>query len=348
MLATGFETGSLALAVHAGIVTGTTTLPFYPGAYAIPALVVQSRATHGASGGPLFCGELVAGVIFQAAGSELVLVVPAPIAARFVESVTQGNRSVDSAALGVLVENDPPVIMAVRPTSTARAIVEPGDMVLAVDGCKVTTTMAVRAALARRRLAGDKVGLTVRHASGNKTATYKFTLRPAAVDCVVSTARGRAEFFNVGGMVFGTASAQWLEERFGEEWMESGKGPVHREWVRRDARMLDEQIVILLRILCEGQAEGYGNLMREGTEEEVLQSVNDIPVRNLRQLAAAVDTADEGNDLVLAFRSGRVVVLDRGHGARARDEEVLRENGAPTSARLRRGDATAWVGWTPL
>ncbi len=84
------------------------------------------------------------------------------------------------AALGVALENtgDGPKVTVVTPQLTAAlAGIEPGDIILSVNGKATKTTVELVAAAGLLR-AGDAATLTIRRGTGTKTVTAKATARP--------------------------------------------------------------------------------------------------------------------------------------------------------------------------
>jgi pimeloyl-ACP methyl ester carboxylesterase len=84
------------------------------------------------------------------------------------------------AALGVALENtsDGPKVTTVTPQLTAAlAGVEPGDIILSLNG-KVTKTSSELVAAAGLLRAGDMATLTIQRGTGTKTVTAKATARP--------------------------------------------------------------------------------------------------------------------------------------------------------------------------
>lgn len=95
-------------------------------------------------------------------------------------AVQTPNELTRRAALGVALENtsDGPKVTTVTPQMTAAlAGVEPGDIILSVNGqlTKTNTELVAAAGLLR---SGDMTTLTLKHGTGTKTVTAKATARP--------------------------------------------------------------------------------------------------------------------------------------------------------------------------
>jgi hypothetical protein len=88
--------------------------------------------------------------------------------------------------------------------------------------------------------------------------------------------------------------------------------------VRRDR----EEVVILSGLLANELIRGY-----EEFEDQVVESVNGVPVRSLRHLSGLIDQASTGL-LVIEFEGGGFVTLDR-EQAEGEAEEILALYGVP-------------------
>jgi len=182
--------------ITAGIVSAVDRSIEAPNGFSIPNTIQTDAAiNHGNSGGPLIdASGKVIGVNVQIAADDsggtsqnagVGFAVPSNTVKRVADDLLAG-RTVQHAYLGVSVgantSGTGAVIGTVRAGGPAAAAgVEPGDVVVAVNGKSVTSANELTASIAALR-PGDKATLEVRRDGSTRTLTVTLGTRPTATN----------------------------------------------------------------------------------------------------------------------------------------------------------------------
>ncbi len=185
--AIGYPVGGNRLSVTRGIVSRIDTIPYaHPRNIAHMALQVDAAINPGNSGGPVLKGDKVVGVAFQGLlqANSTGYVIPMPVIRHFLEDVKDGRYDgyVEMGAYFIPMENEAMrrhfempdnglgcLVSDVVKGSACDGALQPGDVVIAVNGLPVDCTAMIDLdgvrvrleELAERSFAGDKVHFTI-------------------------------------------------------------------------------------------------------------------------------------------------------------------------------------------
>ena len=225
--AIGYPVGGNRLSVTRGIVSRIDTIPYaHPRNIAHMALQVDAAINPGNSGGPVLKGDKVIGVAFQGLlqANSTGYVIPMPVIRHFLDDVKDGRYDgyVEIGAQFMPMENQAMrrhfelpdnglgcLVADVVKGSACDGALQPGDVVLAVNGLPVDCTAMIELdgvrvrleELAERSFAGDKIHFTIiRAGQVQETAT---TLAPLPSIRVLSRRYDEAPRYVVfAGLVF--------------------------------------------------------------------------------------------------------------------------------------------------
>ena len=303
VLAIGYPIGGTDISFTRGIVSRIEEIGYMHGQSQLLGVQVDAAINPGNSGGPVLdLGTgLVAGLAFQGdkKGEALGYVIPAEIIRHFLVDAEDGvidgfpGRIFETSPMespakrryygmeegwtGVVVENVTP---------PAASALEPDDIILEIDGRKVSNNGKIRLAENEPRSlfhplylkqVGEQVSLKVLR-GGKVTET---AIRAAKRDLRVRMRPGgeKSDWFLFGGIVFTTASANYLtvsEAEFHDD-------------ILVDKAFPGDEAVVISDILPDVCVEGY-----LGCDDTLVRSVDGEKVRNLKHLVELVDAKKEG------------------------------------------------------
>jgi S1-C subfamily serine protease len=348
VLAYGFPTGGASLSITKGIVS---RIEFANYNYPVSGLRIQVDAAinPGNSGGPAFAGDKMIGLAYAVLGNSQSIgyIIPNEEIELFLKDIADGHydgkpamfdemQTLDNPALRTYLKLDKSVqgIVVQQPFRTEAAyplkewdvITSIGDMPIDNEGMvKLGNSLRVKFTFEIPRFVKDgKIPLTILR--NNKPATVQL---PAAYDrpLIIADLRGGyPSYFVYGPIVFSTATTQFLG-LFNNNASIMNSYAFNRSPLlvhRGDApdREHEELVVVAAPFFPHKLVNGYGS--RFGS---VVQSVNGVPVRSLRQLVAMLrDLKDEFVIFRFDQRAGETLVFPRKEMLAA-TEDILTDNG---------------------
>ena len=261
-------------------------------------------------------------------------VLPAPVIAHFLEDAAKapydgfprlgitssGTRDPqfrrflglnDPAAGGVYVAD------TLRDGPAARAGLEKGDVILAVDGVPVDPDgnyrdrdygkLAISHLFSTRHFCGDAVKVALFRNGERKELSITLARRPVESFTIEPYVIDRApKFYILGGLVLTELSRQFLKE-YGNEWQK--KAP--EQFVYFDRQQNDlfkdgpKKLVFLTRVLPSDLTVGYEEL-----QQIVVTRINGVRLDSLSDLPAALAKASGGLHKIEFDREPSVIYLD--------------------------------------
>lgn len=328
----GFPKGGTKIAITEGVVSRVENL-FYSHSQAyLLCCQIDAPINSGSSGGPVIAGGKIAGVAFQShSGENIGYMVPAPLVEHFLADIE--DREFDGFPdLGLSIQKmENPDIRArydmagnqsgifvnrVFPRSPGRGVLQPDDIILAVDGNDVANDATVEFREGERtffehtvqeKFIGDSVSLDILRDGEVQTVRLELTIPSNAWQLVPRQQYDTApRYYVYGGLVFVPLTRNFLTT-----W---------RNWTKKAPRNLveyyfsepeegREEVVVLCQILSDEANIGY-----DDQTFSVIDTVNGTAVRNLEGLVHAVEDHDsafqefvdtEGNRVVLSARKAR-------------------------------------------
>jgi membrane-associated protease RseP (regulator of RpoE activity) len=227
-----------------------------------------------------------------------------------------------------------------RDGPAARAGIEKGDVILAVDGQAVDQDGNYRDAdygkigishlFSTRHFVGDAVKFTFFRKGEKKEVNVTLARRLVESYAIEPYIIDRApKFFVLGGLVLCELSRQYLKE-FGNDWQK--KAPEQFVYFDRQQNELfkdgPKKIVFLNRVLPSDLTIGYEELT-----QLVVTKVNDVPLECLADLPAALAKAKDGLHKIEFDGEPGVIYLDAA-GVAAASDELQKKYRLPVLQRL--------------
>lgn len=348
----GFPEGGSGLAITSGIVS-RIDVDYYAHSYPTRLLLVQVDAAinSGSSGGPAVSNGKLVGIAMQTLqdAENIGYIVPAPIVRHFLNDVKDGRfdgfpdlgfwaQSLENPALrsklGLKPDQGGLLVTAVTEEGSGHGVMQPGDVLLAINGVAIGADGSVEIAdgvrvdatfLEQRPQVGETLNLTLLRNGKvlERTAvmrTSEYLVPPGAFD--------RDLPYRVyAGFVFQPLTARYLFSSKGRQNLLRvyHQNPVMGGTTTRvPNRGIPgrREVVILTGVLTDELTRGY-----EDIKNTVILSIDGTVVRDLAHLSDLLDSG-EGEFVTILTELGQEIVLER-KAAEAAHAEILRRYQIP-------------------
>ena len=324
----GFPQGGEELAITEGVVSRIEHRRYTHSNATLLTCQMDASINPGSSGGPVIKKDKIVGVAFQGgSGENIGYMVPAPIIKHFLKDIGDGSydgtpdlkiyyqemENPDLRHKYHMGEEDTGVLVTqLLLGSSAQDSLEPGDVVLAVDGTDIANdgTIALRNAertsweyRIQQKQLNDSVTLTVLR-EGKKTAID--VLLGARID------QGRLvpheqydvlpTYYIIGGLVFEPLTANYLT-RWGKAWFTKVPVELTNYYFNGFPAEDRREVIVLVRVLSDEINVGY-----EGMENSVIVTVNGKDVSTIDDLVSAFEQNAAEYHTILDEK-GRTIVL---------------------------------------
>jgi len=327
----GYPGDSDNICITQGVVS-RVDMSFYTNDVQLLVLQIDAAINAGNSGGPVLdeSGRCV-GVAFEKMTSEEIdnvgYVIPTEVVRSFLDDkggvgyagfqYQPFESSAARASLGLPAGEKRGVrVRYVDASAPSHATLHVDDVILRIDGVDIGYDGTVPLAAGR---SGERVHLSYLMSRRHPKDVCKFEAwrdgKGLSLDLTLGTScplvpcsPGPAEYLLVGGLVFVPLTEPYLEGQYGKDFYRDA--PSLMVYMVEEGRRssIDEQVLVLGHALCaDGDFDDAAEEV-QGTVHSILKSFNGVPVRNLRELAAAL--AGAGRWLRFEFRHGEVIVLD--------------------------------------
>jgi S1-C subfamily serine protease len=327
----GFPEGGDKLSITEGVVSRIEHVKYAHSNAFLLAGQIDAAINAGSSGGAVIKDNQLMGVAFQAAGTlqNVGYMVPTTIIQRFLKDIEDGQyegipclgvycQKLENADIrscfGLSGDEIGVLVTKVYENSPASGIIQPGDIILAVDDKKVGNDGTIEFRKGQRtffeqavqgKQINDTVSLEIirdkqpMHVSMTLSAPIDFwRLVPPAYYDVPPT------YYIAGGLVFEPLTVNYLKE-WGANWVVTAPLDLVRYYGRGEKTAHREQVIVLAKVLSDELNTGY-----QDEENEVIQSVNGRTISSIRDLVAAFEQND-GRYHVIRDENGYTIVLDR-------------------------------------
>jgi S1-C subfamily serine protease len=355
VLTYGFPLGGQDVSSTAGIVSRVEMRSYVhsgPDAH----LVVQTDAAinPGNSGGPVVQDGRVVGVAFQGfpGFDNMGFFIPIPVVRHFLQDLEDGtldgfpDSGLETSPLlspayrrerGLPESHSGVVVNRVVPGGTADGVVEPGDVLLEVDGQKIANDGTVGVGDARvtfqtlfdARQIGDAVrfGVWRGEREVELTATAR---RVARYDGMRNRYDVAPRYVVHAGLVFMPLEAELLK-MFGRNWAQNANRDLVWHQVFREAERpeeADREVIVLVRVLRHSV-----NSQMSFTGPVAVEAINSLPIRSLEDVIEAFGSCEGRFDEIVFEGDAGIEALDR-EKAKAAHEEILQQYAITHDRRL--------------
>jgi len=333
----GFPVGGEELSITEGVVSRIEVQRYAHSQRELLAVTVDAAINDGNSGGPVFGDGRVVGIAFQSLedAENVGEAVPAPLIRRFLDGVEAG-RPLDVPGFGFTtqtLENPtlrrtlgmPPgesgvLLVSVEHGGSSWGVLEPGDVLLEVEGTPIANNATVRHhgdlrtrmdVLLGRHFVGDPLPVVVRRGGERLEATL--TLRPFEVLVPRNRYGVAPRYFAFGGLVVVPLTRDFL--RTWSKWTKNAPKELLHHYYHGHRTAERREVVVVAQILADDLTVGY-----ECPPWESVRSVNGTVPRDLRHFVELVEARTDF--LCVETASGRRLVLDV-EQARAAQRRIL-------------------------
>ena len=322
----------------------------YPEVDSHLAIQIDAAINPGNSGGPVMQDGKVVGVAFQgfsgAVAQNVGYMIPTPVVRRFLKDVEDGtyDRYMDlaatyfpmlnpaqRAALGVEEPDAGVLIGSVFDSGPSAGKLQPGDVILSVDGLKVYSDGKIdldgerteMAEVFERKFKGDQVKLEVMR-DGSKQDIALELDRPWPFEMQARSYDKRPRFVLVGGLLFQPLSRDFLDSQKDVD----TRLRYFFDYYVTDHLYREYPEVVVLSEILKDPVNTYVAPFKGG----IVEKINGQRIRSLQDVATAFEQPGEFHVIEL-LGEGRPIVLERSVLAEA-SERIRQRYGVTTEQNL--------------
>lgn len=327
----GFPIGGERISVTRGVVSRVDYQSYsHSGVDQHLAIQIDAAINPGNSGGPVLQGSSVVGVAFQGYSGDVAqntgYMIPTPVISRFLQDVKDGKydrygemaiqhypilNPAQRKALNLPGNDTGVMITAVDSTGTCGGILKVGDVLLTLNGYPVDNTGSINidgeqtemAEAVERKFVGDKLQLKVWR--DGREQEFEAVLKSfPAYQMQGNRYENQPEYLMHAGLVFqpldnelmGTFSLTNLRTRY------------YFNYYAQDEIYKDlPEVVVLTSVL----PDAINTWLRDYTGQ-VVEEINGMKIKSLKDAADAVDREPGGNHLTIKLAGeGRPIVIEK-------------------------------------
>ena len=343
----GFPTGGETISITEGIVSRIEVDYYVHSSDRYLLAQVDAAINPGNSGGPAISNGKIIGIAMQALenAENIGYIVPAPIINHFLKDIKDGKfdgfpeldiyvQTIENKALreklAIPNEADGLLVTAVAKNSNVSEFIQPGDVLLEIDGHKIGRDgkIALKDGLRVEsshleyvKQVGDTLKLRIQRNGTPKNINIKLDARKVRVSHKQYDIK--PSYFVFAGMLFQPLSQGFLKSHHRTTY---GLIPYlpnytlegYKKSVPDLVKTGRAQTIVLSRVLPDTISQGYKNM-----EGSVIHSINDTPVTDLKHLTVLIENAS-GKFLRIKTDFGHTIILDLAK-ARSRNQEILQK-----------------------
>lgn len=350
----GYPMGGTRLSLTKGVVSRIDySLYAHSGVDSHLVLQVDAAINPGNSGGPVLFDGRVIGLAFQGIpGTQNIgYAIPLPVLQHFLNDIADGTYD-GYPELGVVhTDTRNPALRAdlklsesqtgvaishVDPFGAAAGIIKPRDVLLAIDGLAIENDGTVRldkamveySELMERKQCNESIRLSVWRDGAPLTVTIPLTRKPDPFSYRYTYDR-KPDYYMIGGLVFSPLSRGYLATLGGDLSSPAAQRLFYvSQYAKIDGLHTNrEQFVVLTARLAHPV-----NTYADGFLNQVVSTVNGMPIRRLADIPLSLARSTNGFDVVRFDGNDNPLILDARAAASA-ESEIMAQYGltAPSS-----------------
>jgi S1-C subfamily serine protease len=337
VMAYGYPIGGDRLSVTRGIVSRIDFQTYsHSGADMHLTIQIDAAINPGNSGGPVMQDGKVVGVAFQGYSGDVAqstgYMIPTPVVRRFLADIEDGtyDRYMDLSltyyplfspaarrAKGLPSDDIGVIIGTVFGGGSSSGIVQSGDVITAIDGNPVASDGSVNldgervemAEIVERKFKGESVLLDVVRDGETKSLVVPL-MEPFPYSKYANAYDVAPKYLVFGGLVFQPMDQNFLNANT----VDNQRTRFIFDNFLSDQLYKEREEIVVLSGILEDPVNSFANSYLH----DIIEKVNDAPIRNMQDLANALDT--DAERYVLEFLGGsRPFVLERKAVEDARD-----------------------------
>ncbi|MBK6514044.1 MAG: trypsin-like peptidase domain-containing protein [Polyangiaceae bacterium] len=332
----GYPIGGDRLSLTQGVVSRIEVSAYSHSQRPLLSVQIDAAVNAGNSGGPVFKGDKLIGVAFQALdeSQNIAYAISVPVIEHFLADLDAG-RPATFPSLGVVWQRlesdshrrslglkraDGGVLVArVAYESTAWGVIQEGDVILAIDGEPVGSDGTVQLRTGElvdhsHRVALRAVGDTLRLALFRERRRIEVDVVLQRPSLLVPEDQYdiKPTYYVFGGFLFAPLTRDYLKS-WGNEWWKAAPNElvsIYENQIRTPER---REVVILQKVLADRVNQGYHE-----HENHVVVAIDGVPVKSIVDLVDLIDNG-AGTFVSVHLADGQRLVLER---AKARERGV--------------------------
>ena len=341
VLAVGYPIGGAEISATQGIVSRIECVRYAHSLYGYYlAAQLDAAINPGNSGGPIIYDGKVVGIAFQvnSEGDGIGYMIHSDVIKHFLRDAEDGKiDGFGVLGLQIMCLTNPDaraslhmggresgvLVCELSPFIKAEPALRVNDVITAIDGFKIMNNANIRnergenadfGTIADRKQMGETINLSVLR--DGKTFECKIKLVSQQRMITPHLYDKRPRYVIVGGFVFTELSLDYMED-CGDD-----VPPEFMSMLDKDRQSADSEVIVLSQVLGDDVNVGY-----QGMHGIILESFNGKKIKNLDELAAAADAANDGY-IVMQFEGKEKVILDAKR-IRAAMPDILKRYNVP-------------------
>ena len=325
----GFPTGGEELAITEAVVSRIEHQFYKHNQEYLLACQIDVAIAPGNFGGPVIKDGEIVGVAIQAGrGESIGAMVPAPLIERFLADIEDGTYD-GMPGIGIVwqrMENPDLrarfkmseeltgiLINKVLPGSPAEDLLQPGDVILALDDTNIENDGSIEfrpggrtsfSHLVQSKFIGDVVRLHILRDGQPSDVEIQFTKTLAGFRLVPNERFDVVpRYAIVGGLVFEPLTLNLLQ-LWGEDWYSAAPRNL-ANYYRKEKTEDRSEIIVLVRVLADEVNTSYHDYVYE-----VILEVNGTAIADMENLIEAFESNTNDHHIIIT-ESGETIVLDR-------------------------------------
>lgn len=324
----GYPVGGDRLSLTQGVVSRIEVSAYAHSQRPLLSIQIDAAINAGNSGGPVFKGDKIIGIAFQALEEtqNIAYAIALPIVEHFLRDLSLGKPAAFPSlgvvwqrleseshrrSLGIKKEEGGILVVRVSYESSAWGVLKEGDVILGIEGEPLGAdgTVILRTGelvdhsfrIARRHV-GDRLELDILRDKVRQKV--EVTLRPPSLLVAEDRYDIRPTYFIFGGLLFAPLTRDYLKS-WGQEWWKQGPNElvtVYETQIRTPER---QDVVILQKVLADRVNQGYHEY-----ENHIVTSIDGQPVRGIRHL---VELTESGTSkfFTVGVSDGQRIIIER-------------------------------------
>jgi S1-C subfamily serine protease len=341
----GFPQGGDALSTTTGVVSRIEHQVYAHSMLDMLAVQIDAAINAGSSGGPVLVDDKIIGVAMQYLGNaeNIGYMVPVPVINHFLDDLKDGRhdgfpddgiycQTMDNDGLrklyGMNADQSGCLVYRVVPGSPAAGLVEPGDVVMRIDGHRIADdgTVAFRPKertnmnyYVQVHQLGDEMNLEIFRGGREEKVKIKLDQRVGVNQLIpLEQYDVRPTYYIYGGLLFSPLTVNYLKT-WGAGWFANAPKNLVASFQFDLLSKVGEEIVVLTRVLPADVNRGYHN-----SGDYRIYAVNGKKINNLKDLIRIVEEDKDRPFVSFSDRWGASVVLDR-KAAEKQNPEILQK-----------------------
>ncbi|MFO1257967.1 MAG: trypsin-like peptidase domain-containing protein [Gammaproteobacteria bacterium] len=318
----GFPIGGEELCITDGAVSRIEVSSYVHSDVRLLQTQVSAPINPGNSGGPAISDGKIIGMAFQGsrAGEGLGYIIPPPIIEHFLRDYVSHDlyrgfpdlafqyQTLESEPLRHYLKMEPEQtgirVKQVDATSSVYGILEPGDVLLALDGVEIKNDATVEMDFSKRihfmhlvnqKQIGDKISASLIRNGAPMTVDIPLSFRAYTTKYSQREFDKAPTFYIHGGLVFMPVTDNFISQCWGG----GGLG----KYLMKGKKEPGQEIILINKVLA---TESTRELLRH--RGEILTEVNGVKINNLRDLIDALEL-NQGADHVLQTKRNNMIVF---------------------------------------